>query len=175
MYNGIREKPHRLPRDCYRGTVTVSITACVATRHALFTDASLVEGFVDVLGRTSCECACRVLIYCFMPDHLHLVLQGQDAAADAWQAMVDFKQRSGFWLHRYRRGARWQKDFHDHLMRAEDDLRAHLRYVANNPVRHGLVTDWWLYPFTGAIGFDLATVLEYAADPRAGIKPAPTT
>jgi putative transposase len=159
---GIREKPHRLPRLCYRGAVTVSITACICDRRPVFTRVTVVNPFVELLRRGSEMCSCRVLIYCFMPDHLHLVLQGENADADTWRAMVHFKQHSGFWLRQHRPAIRWQKDFHDHIVRAEEDLRAHVRYIAENPVRKGLVEEWQAYPFTGAIGCDLAAVLESA-------------
>lgn len=162
MQPTIREKPHRLPRDAYRGRVRVAVTACVAGRQSLFIEEYVVESLVEILRLAVVAHLCSVAIYCFMPDHLHLVLQGEDARADAWRAMVDFKQRSGFWMRQHRSDVRWQKDFHDHVIRADEDLRSHLRYVANNPVRKGLIDDWASYPFTGAIGYDLRAVLEYA-------------
>lgn len=158
----IREKPHRLPRDAYRGRIRVALTACVAARRPLFTAPHVVEPFVQTLRRAATQHLCSVAIYCFMPDHLHLVLQGEEPRADAWGAMVEFKQHSGFWLSQQHPGVRWQKDFYDHVIRADEDLRSHLRYIANNPVRQRLVDDWASYPFTGSIGFDLRSVLEYA-------------
>ena len=159
----IREKPHRLPRDAYRGRVRVAFTTCVAARQPLFVAPHVVEPLVQTLSQAVEKHFCSVAIYCFMPDHLHLVLLGADECADTWKAMVDFKQRSGFWLSQHRPGVHWQKDFYDHVIRADEDLRAQLRYVANNPVRRGLVANWAAYPFTGAIGFNLHSVLEFAA------------
>ena len=51
------------------------------------------------------------------------------------------------------------QDFYDHIIRADEDLGAQIRYVADNPVRRGLVKSWQEYPFTGALGIDLATVM----------------
>jgi hypothetical protein len=94
-----------------------------------------------------------------MPDHAHVILQGQDDSADAWQTMVDFKQLTGFWLGRNRSQDAWQKNFYDHIIRINEDLGAQIRYIANNPVRWELVKIWSDYPFTGAIGLDLLEVM----------------
>jgi putative transposase len=103
--------------------------------------------------------ACVASIYCFMPDHVHIMLSGRDESSDAWAAVTLFKQQTGFWLGQHRPGVRWQKDFHDHVIRRNDDLGAQLRYIAGNPVRKGLVKDWREYSFTGAIGADLAAIV----------------
>jgi hypothetical protein len=78
-----------------------------------------------------------------------------------WRSIVDFKQQTGLWLSRHAT-ARWQKDFFDHIIHADEDLAAQIRYVANNPVRKGLASDWRSYPFTGAIGCDLYAVIDRA-------------
>src|SRR5262249_45674856 len=87
MKRNIREKPHRLPRHCYRGRVIVAFTACVDKRHTPFVDSEVVSDFLDSLGKAATKCKCLVPIYCFMPDHVHVILHGQDDSADAWQAM----------------------------------------------------------------------------------------
>ena len=74
----------------------------------------------------------------------------------------NFKQQSGFWLGQQRPAFHWQKDFYDHIIRANEDLGTQIRYIANNPVRKGLVSDWHDYPFTGSIGIDLKAVIEDA-------------
>ena len=155
----IREKRHRLPREAYRGRVTVSITARIEGQRTPFLDATIVESFLEKLASAARKSLCNVLIYCFMPDHMHLILQGTDDTSDAWQAMVDFKQKTGFWLSKNRPEFSWQKDFYDHVIRSDEDLGAQIRYVANNPVRRGLVKNWIDYRFTGAIGVDLRVVM----------------
>lgn len=70
--------------------------------------------------------------------------------------MVDYKQLSGFWLGRNRPDVAWEKDFYDHIIRADEDLGAH---VADNPVRRQLAMHWRGYPFTGAVGVDLDIVM----------------
>jgi REP-associated tyrosine transposase len=158
----IREKPHRLPRNAYVGRVNVAFTACVADRQNLF-DEDVVSAFVDTLRQALSKFDCSAPVYCFMPDHLHVIIQGDAEHSDTRAAMAAFKQKSGFWLSRHRPGRAWQKDFWDHALRCDEDLGAQVRYIAENPVRKGLVRCWRDYPFTGAIGHDLGEILADAA------------
>ncbi len=155
----IREKPHRLPRPAYLGQVTVSFTACVQDRKPLFARVEIVDAFVEILEQASERWSCVVVAYCFMPDHLHLVLHGTSPEADLWKMMVDFKQRTGYWLRQHRPDVVWQKDFHDHVVRLSDDLAVHIRYVLENPCRKGLACDWEAYPWKGSLGCSLDDVL----------------
>jgi REP element-mobilizing transposase RayT len=158
-FRRIRAKPHRLPREAYQGFVDVAFTACVQDRREAFGDAATTGHFIDLLAAAAAACRCRVPIYCFMPDHLHVIFHGDSPAADTWQAMTLFKQRTGFWLARQRPTVCWQKDFFDHVIRTPDELTRQARYIADNPVRKGLVAVWSEYPYTGAIGMELLEVL----------------
>jgi putative transposase len=158
----MRATPHRLPRECYRGPVVVAITACVEDREPLYADAVAVRAGVDALTVASTHFECTVPIYCFMPEHLHLLLRGTSVTADTWAAIASFKQRSGFWIAANRPEFSWQKDYWDHVVRRDEDVRAQIRYIANNPVRRGLVNQWDEYPFTGSIGHDVRELVEGA-------------
>jgi REP element-mobilizing transposase RayT len=112
------------------------------------------------MGRSAEENSIVVPVFCFMPDHIHLVARGQSAEADLWKFMFAFKQYSGWWLRCHEKGYHWHKDFFDHLVRGKRDLRNQVRYVVQNPVKGGLVADWREYPYTGAIGVSLKETLE---------------
>lgn len=150
-----RENPHRLSRDRYRGEVTVSFTACIVQFREPFSNPKVVSEFVAILAATGTKNSCTVPIYCFMPDHLHVILHGKNREADLWRAMSAFKQATGYWFSKASDGYCWQKDFHDRIIRDVAERAAKIRYIANNPVRRGLVELWSDYPFTGAIGADL--------------------
>jgi len=162
MQPSIREKPHRLARDAYIGRVNVAYTACVADRKTLF-DRDVVPVFVGMLGDALGKFGCSAPVYCFMPEHLHVLLHGEAERSDTRAAMAAFKQKSGFWLSRHSPDHAWQKDFWDHVIRCDEDLGAQMRYIAENPVRKGLVRCWQDYPHAGAIGYDLGEVLVDAA------------
>jgi len=150
----IREKKHRLPREYYRGEVKTSFTACIIERKTPFTSPVIVNAFVKLLEFAVLKNAC-IAIYSFMPDHAHIIIIGTQPDSDTYQAMVDFKQQTGFWFKSHRPQYHWQKDFHDHIIRESEDFEEHVLYVVHNAVRKGLVDDWTDYPFTGSIGLDL--------------------
>lgn len=93
-----------------------------------------------------------------MPDHLHVMIMGLNERSNALDAMNDFKVKSGKWMWR-KKLAGWQGSFFDHIMRYGDDWRHHATYLAMNPVRAGLVENYFDYPFLGAIGCDLQDVV----------------
>ncbi len=70
---------------------------------------------------------CFVPVYCFVPDHLHVMFSGWTTLADTWMAMTRFKARTGKSLHLQGAGWRWQPRFYDHVVRGGEDWRAHAR------------------------------------------------
>jgi putative transposase len=115
----------------------------------------MVEYLRDAVQKNGCS----VPIYCFMPDHLHLIIKGETEAADTWRAMVKFKQKSGHWFAKLRPWIGWQHSFYDHVLRSDTSLHNAIVYIANNPVRLGLVRRWNDYPFIGSIGRNLQDIL----------------
>lgn len=150
----IRPCPER-----YRGKVFLSVLARLRPRLRLFEHPLPVEVFRQLLRLTSKQFACDVPVYCFMPDHLHFLLRGVSPVADTLAAMTAFRQRSEAWLARRGRGAGWEGDFHDRVIDPSEDVRAHIRHIAENPVRAGIVGHWRQYGHTGAFGWDLDALL----------------
>ena len=156
----VRAKSQWLHAESYQGKIGVAFTACVARRIRLFEDPLAVQGVADLLRRTAALYSLSIPIYCFMPDHLHVVFLGERPDSDTWKAMVSFKQHSGYWVRLNHPGVQWQKGFFDHILRSKETLASQVRYIAENPVRKGLVTAWDAYPSTGSFGFDLRAVVE---------------
>jgi putative transposase len=126
--DGHRERHHRLPRVAYRGNVTVSFHACIAYRRRVLANAATFDALLGILDDVASRHACAVRAYCFMPDHLHVILRGTTPEADIWAAMVDLKQRTGLWL-AANAGARWQKDFYDEILRSYEQAQDMISYV----------------------------------------------
>jgi hypothetical protein len=82
-----------------------------------------------------------------------LLVTGLRENADAWAAVVRFKQVSGTWLLQNRPEVHWQKGFDVRFIPADGSAEAARDYVRNNPVRAGLVQAWQDYPFTGEISW----------------------
>lgn len=102
---------------------------------------------------------CRIPIYCFMPDHLHVISMGVNQRSDGKRAMDAFKLKSGQFLQSSGADYRWQENYHDRIIRRPGEWRKKVFYVFQNPVRAGIVEDAWLYPMTGAIGYDLEDLI----------------
>ncbi len=155
----VREKPHRLQHDLYVGERSVVFTLCLRGATPAFSHTPTVKIFQGALGDVMTQFSCLVPVYCFMPDHLHMIVTGRQRDSDTYAAVVRYKQKTGYWMAQNAKEARWQKDFYDHIIRVETQLRRHVRYILENPVRKGLVSTWQEYPFSGAIGCDLTDVL----------------
>ena len=112
--------------------------------------------------------------YVLMPDHLHLFVtfgaeyksrliarRESDAAVAAvcdrrisplWYWMKSLKNSLSKTLRFMGVPApHWQKAFFDHVLRSEESYSEKWLYVAENPVRKGLVPRWEDWPFQGEI------------------------
>jgi len=69
-----------------------------------------------------------------MPDHFHWLFQlNQEQSLSS--LMQTIKSASAHAVGR----AIWQKGYHDHAIRKDEDIQAIARYIIANPVRAGLV------------------------------------
>jgi putative transposase len=87
------------------------------------------------------------LAWVVMPDHIHWLFQ-LDGSLSLSSVLKTFKARSAHRVnaHLRRQGPLWQKAFHDHAIRQEEDVRQIARYIVANPVRAGLVERVGDYP-----------------------------
>jgi REP element-mobilizing transposase RayT len=161
FHNGIhiKEKRHRLPKEFYKGETSIAFTLCLKGDIQPFISSETVGIFTDILSIVVRKTVCIVPVYCFMPDHQHLIITGTRSHSDIWKAMISYKQQTGFWMSANNQNIRWQKDFYDHVIRADEDMVAQVKYILDNPVRRGLVSSWQDYPFKGSIGCKLEDVL----------------
>lgn len=147
----IREQTHRLTRNLYKGKIICALTLCVHNRKQLFVSESLFNEMTRLLLDSLRKNNCSAHIYMFMPNHAHLLVEGLTENADIWKAIVNFKQRSGYWLSQNNYQEKWQKDFYDHILRKDEDILKQVRYILDNPRRRKLVREWKEYPFKGSM------------------------
>jgi putative transposase len=134
----------------YKGTHRYSLTICAHDRRSVFVDAAVVDAVLQQILRTAAARSFAVLAYCFMPDHLHLLVEGLSDDADLQKFMKSWKQATGFAYSKSHAGERlWQVGFFDHVLRAEESLDRQARYILANPVRAGLARAVDEYPFAG--------------------------
>ena len=135
----------------YQGRYTYLLTCVTHERVRVFADAASVELAVTHFLRASREKSFELVAYCFMPDHVHVVVSALADESDLKAFTKLAKQYSGYYHARAHDGQRlWQHGSHDHIVRDDVDLLDRLRYVVNNPVAAGLVQRAEDYPFLGS-------------------------
>jgi REP element-mobilizing transposase RayT len=134
-----RRRKHRLPLERYAGKRTVAYTILVEDRKPLFQKQDVIDRLLDLLALKMGTYKCDVPIYCFMPDHLHVLARGLDDDANSKIAMDRFKLSVGIWLGTNYPAYSLHHDYFDHIVRCSEDWGNQARYIALNPVRRGLV------------------------------------
>jgi putative transposase len=143
----VRFKPRRssprLSSFSYRGSYAYHLI--LNTRGGLpsFRDGRLVAICLERLAASAPRYGFEVLAYCFMPDHLHLLVTGGHDAPLV-RFVQHFKQATG-----RRHPALWQRSYYGHILRQEEDLEDVARYIWANPVRAGMVDNVLAYPYSG--------------------------
>ena len=62
-----------------------------------------------------------------------------------------------------RKGPIWQRAYHDHAARENEDIRGMARYIVFNPIRAGLVNKIWRIPVLGCnLAVDLSRNMQAA-------------
>ncbi|MCU0293704.1 MAG: transposase, partial [Thermoanaerobaculaceae bacterium] len=106
-----------------------------------------IEGALDAdLGTQSLDGHARVLVACFMPDHVHLLLQLDGQGRPLSEYVRTLKRAWTIRLAHPGEAPFWQRTFYDHWMRHDETLE-YARYIVANPERKGLVARWQDYPF----------------------------
>ncbi len=101
-----------------------------------------------------------ILAYCFMPDHLHLLVAGAKPTSDARRFIDRAKQFSGYEYKQATGQPLWQRSSWDRVLRSQDDTMVALRYLLLNPVRAQLVERPLDYQGSGSLVFDRDHLLE---------------
>jgi putative transposase len=145
--------PHkeiRLPRDQYIGRKIYFATLCCQDRFPIFRDAYRCKIAIDALKGVSGSMRFLVHAYCLMPDHLHLLVEGQLAGSNLVKFVAQWKQLKGYMFRRELLPRFWQRRFYDHVLREAKDSEAVAWYIWMNPVRKGMVAEPHEYPSSGS-------------------------
>jgi len=143
------DQPHshslRMGRHTQAGQIYL-LTTVTAGRQPVFADFKAARVLIRCLQRSEQLKQADTLAFVVMPDHLHWLMQlGSGMALSTCIGSVKSISARQLGL------PVWQKGFHDHAVRKEEDLPALARYVVANPVRAGLVKRVGQYPHWDAI------------------------
>jgi putative transposase len=135
---------------------------CTRGRRNYFSDVARGEQIVAQLQSTAADWDEEIIAYCFMPDHLHVLVEGMSERADSRRFAATFRQVSGFYF-KHARGSRlWQDGYYDHVLRADDATIAVVRYIVLNPVRAGFCTEASDYALLGSTRYGITELLTAA-------------
>src|SRR4029077_10988954 len=146
-------KPNRLGPGSYRGRHAYFLTLCANERRRILANAALVESLVPILRTVCGSHSFNVNAYCFMPDHLHLVVIGESDASSLPRFMQAFKSLAVRETARWEIAKPWQKGFHDHVLGGGESIDSAALYAFLNPVRAGLARFPEEWPYSGSFMF----------------------
>ncbi len=150
MNKCIYKKRIRLKNFNYIGNYRYFVTITVFNKQHLFVEKNIIDCIKIELKKLSSEKNFKVWAYCFMPDHLHFLIEGISEKSDFKKFITKFKQLTGFrYKQKYKKNL-WQINYYEHILRKEEDTKEVVYYIFNNPVRKGLVNNYLLYPFIGS-------------------------
>lgn len=155
LANGVDEM-HYHGKDLRKGRISETgrvylLTTVTEMRRPLFEDWRVGRLVVKALRDSDALGLTDTLAWVVMPDHLHWLMGLEVPPLGALMQRV--KSRSAIAINRHR-GSHvriWQRGYHDHALRKEEDLRAVARYIIGNPLRAGLVKRIGDYPLWDAV------------------------
>jgi REP element-mobilizing transposase RayT len=122
------------------------ITVVTAERRRVFEQFSAARTLIGYLKTENDLQRANTVAFVVMPDHLHWLMQLGEVATLS-QVVRGVKS-----LTSHRLGYPvWQRGYHDHAVRRDEDLKAMSRYVIANPIRAGLVSSVGDYPHWDAV------------------------
>jgi len=139
-----------IPRQIYFVTVTTQ------SRTPWFKELGAARLVVKEMRGLHSQGDVDSLAWVLMPDHLHWLIQlGSDMTLSG--AMRKLKGRSTASIRNYRNVSAkiWQRGFHEHAVRREENIVAIARYIVANPLRAGLVSSLRDYPLWDAKWLDM--------------------
>ena len=155
-----KSRSNRLADYDYSADRPIHVTICTHNKQRIFTSKTNAETVVSELPKSANDLGFRVLCYCLMPDHLHVILASGASGYPLSKFLNIFKGRTTAIL-RQREGLNkvWQRSGFDHVIRADEDLRAVIEYILDNPVRKGMVEKANEYPYSRCLEVEIRKYL----------------
>ncbi len=148
-------RPHRLRTFNYIGCHRYSLTFCTNFRARRFVDRDVVELVLSQFLRAADEQKFSVLAYCFMPDHVHFLVQGNAESSDGRRLIRLGKQYAGYAYSAKYAQKLWQPWGFERVLRDDEPSFVAARYIIENPIRAGLAHTVFDYPFVGSQVYQL--------------------
>jgi len=151
--------PGHLETFTYVGLHRYSLTFCTNQRRRLFTEKAAVDLVLQQISRAATENHFDVIAYCFMPDHLHLLVEGKADDSDLKPFIARAKQYSGFYYSKAHQSTLWQRYGFEHVLRDEEATVIVAKYILENPIRAKLAERVEDYAFAGSLVYSVSDLL----------------
>ncbi|MBT3878626.1 MAG: hypothetical protein HON76_16060 [Candidatus Scalindua sp.] len=148
-------KRPRLKDFGYIGIYSYFITVLTENRQNHFKETHIVEPLIMLLGETAEKEHFSVTVFCFMPDHLHLLVSGLEEQSNLKKFIKLFKQRSGYWFKKITLRKLRYLSYYDHILRKVEAKNDIAMYILHNPVREGIVDNFKDYQFNGSFTMNI--------------------
>lgn len=150
----------RLRGFAYAGPHRYSLTFCAHDRQPLFANRALADCVREQILRAAGQDGYIVVAYCIMPNHMHLLVEGDDDCSSLSDFAKRAKQYSGFHGKKIIGAPVWQTGYFERVLRETEDTRTVVAYILDNPVRRGLVEDARDYPLSGSGLYAMSDLLD---------------
>ena len=157
-------RPCRLETFDYLGLYRYFLTFCTHSRQRLFNTSQVVDLVLSQMLRAARDEQFVIVAYCFMPDHVHLLVEAQADTSDCLRFIKGAKQYSGYQYSKAFGNRLWQRYGFERVLRNDEATLAVARYTLENPLRAGLVSCVEDYPFVGSTTHTLQEILTWVAD-----------
>jgi putative transposase len=124
-------------------------------RQEVFHKPADYAAFIRLFDEAQRRCRMRLLAYCLMPNHFHLVVwPREDGDLSRWMQWLQTTHVRRYHEHYKAGGHVWQGRFKAFPIQEDDHLLSVLRYVERNPLRAGMVAavDGWPWNSLSLIG-----------------------
>ncbi len=101
-----------------------------------------------------------IVAYCFMPDHLHLLVQGERETSNCLRLISRAKQLSGYHYKQIFGEQLWQRYGFERVLRDDEQTLVVARYILENPLRKRLAQRVEEYPFLGSNVYTVSEILD---------------
>jgi len=140
-----RTQPVHLPNiERFNQPIILFVTVCTKNRKEILANQHMHEAMLQAWRSAP---RWRVGRYVIMPDHVHLFCAPTYESEPLTQWIRFWKRLVSIAAHMH--GGLWERSFWDTQLRRIEDYEQKSQYVAENPVRKGLVKNAQDWPFQG--------------------------
>jgi REP element-mobilizing transposase RayT len=152
--------PKHLPDFPNVGRLSYALEFTTEQRAPLLENRAAIDLVVKQFLRAAQEKGFVIVAYCLMPDHAHLVIDGERDDSDCRAFIKLAKQYSGYYFKQAHGRQLWQRYGYERFIRDDMERALTIRYVLANPVKEGLARGPLEFAGLGSQRYTIAELME---------------